>query len=51
MEIILQIHDDVYSICFGKKTKWFGQIYFMTISQLWFDDNQAISFAKLLFHT
>jgi len=47
MEIKIQIYGRVFSLCFGYKTKWFEQIYFLTLEELYHDKRQVV-YAKML---
>ena len=49
MELRINILENTYSICIGRETSWFKQVYFITIARLWFDKNLEVSYAELVF--
>ena len=49
MEIKIQIFGRVYSICIGRKTKWFSQVDLITICKEEYE-NMNITWADLKFH-
>jgi len=51
MEIRFQIKGRVFSICFGHKTHWFRQMSFLVITELWFNKELEVYYAKMLFNT
>ena len=51
MEIKFQLFGRVFSICFGHKVNWFEQTYFLTIEELWYDENKKVGYAVMIFHT
>lgn len=48
MEIKLQLFGRVYSLCIGRKTHWFHQIHFITLTEEWFYEKE-IAYAKYIF--
>lgn len=49
MEIKIQIKGVVYSLCFGHKTKWFGQLHFITLTKEYYGDDMCVGFAESIF--
>jgi hypothetical protein len=47
MEIKIQIRGRVFSICFGRKTKWFQSVYWFMLEELWYHNNEVMD-AKIL---
>jgi hypothetical protein len=47
MEIKIQIKGRVFSICFGHKTKWFGQVWKVCIVEEFYH-NYEVTYAKVL---
>lgn len=47
MEIKIQIRGHVYSICFGKRTKWFQSEKWFDVVEEWYHDNEVV-YAKVL---
>ncbi len=47
MEIKIQLNGRVFSICFGKNTKWFQSVYWFSLTEEWFDNNE-VYFANLI---
>ena len=48
MEIKFQIKDRVFSICIGRKTQWFEQVWFFAITELFYH-NREVYYAELIF--
>lgn len=49
MEIRIQFRCSEYSICIGRKTNWFAQLHFFTISEIWRDARSEVCYASLLY--
>ncbi len=47
MEIKIQIKGHIYSVCFGKKTKWFQSTKWLWVEEQWYQNNEIV-YAKLL---
>jgi len=47
MEIKFQIKKRVYSLCIGKETQWFEQIYFISFAEEYFT-NKEVVYARFL---
>ncbi len=50
MEIYFEIKGRCYSVCIGKQTKRFGQIYLITVTEEFYDKLKVV-YAKLLWHS
>ncbi len=48
MEIRIQIGGRVFSICFGRKTKWFQSIWWFCIQEEWYDNHYEVVYAKIV---
>lgn len=48
MEIRIQIKGRVFSICIGRETKWFSQVYLISIVENFYE-NQKLEYAKMKF--
>lgn len=51
MEIKIQFFGRVYSLCIGYKTKWFGQLSFITITEEVLDENGEVVWAYSLYRS
>lgn len=49
MEVKVQLFGRVYSICIGRQTKWFGQLYLLTICEEKYGNDMNICWAKMIF--
>lgn len=49
MEIKLQIFGRVFSIYIGRKTLWFDQVDFITITEEWYYKKE-VTYASMIFH-
>ncbi len=49
LQLKIQIRGRVFAICIGHKTKWFGQMALITITEEFYDDTYNICHADLLF--
>jgi len=47
MEIKIQIKGRVFSISFGRKTKWFESVYWFSVIEEWYHHREVI-FAKII---
>jgi hypothetical protein len=50
MEIKFMFRGSCYSVCIGRKTKWFESIYLITIIQEWYNKGYGVEYAEIL-HT
>jgi len=48
MEIKIQISGRVFALCFGRKTHWFAQMNFMTLTEEFYKGREVV-YAKLIF--
>ncbi len=49
MEILIQIRGRVYSLCFGRKTKWFESLDWFNLIENWYHGREVI-YAKSIKH-
>lgn len=51
MEIKIQFFGRVYALCVGYKTKWFGQMSFITLTEEVMDEKGEVGFAYSIFRS
>lgn len=47
MEITIQIRGRVFSICIGRHTKWFDQVWKLALIEEWYSNREVI-YAKVI---
>jgi hypothetical protein len=51
MEIRIQMKGYIYSICIGRKTNWFTQLYFISVLKEYRDDKMNLEYVEMVFHS
>jgi len=49
MEIKMQIGSKVYSLCFGRKTDWFEEVYLVSLTELVISSDKEVVGGFLIF--
>ena len=51
MEIKFQVFGKIYSVCFGYKTEWFGQLSFITITREFYGADHSVEYAVMIWRS